>query len=641
MSKLALFLGKGGVGKTTLSAAYAVFTAAQNSRQSVLLLSTDPAHSLGDIFQRKLGDKRAVVRLERGGKLYVRQVDAEKQFRNFLNQRREEILAILESGSIFSRAEIAPFLETALPGMAEMAALLAIHDALESRRYTEVVVDTAPFGHTLRLLEMPEHFQRFLDFLEFAASRDQILAAHFGGKAGTVGGDLLSDWRRVASSLRTAFREDARLFLVTTPEKFALNQSLRCRALLRQMTPPLEISGVILNRAVRRGGHCGTCRAREKATERAQSLLKKEFPNGKFYVAEDSGAPVVGTHGLLVLADRVFAGKPRAWKPLTPRVRPVRLAPTQWPVMSAPLTLVLGKGGVGKTTVSAALGFHTRHHGRRAVEICSVDPAPSLDDIFEASVTDEPRSVLGDPGFRASEMDAVKVFQDWARQVKSVLDEAMTSNHSGVHVDLWFERKLFEYLLDSVPPGLDEILAVFRILDLLAQPSRRVIVDMAPTGHALELLRTPERVLVWTRLLLKTLAPHRKLAFAQDVGVRLAQLARQVRDLVEVLGDSKRASIYTVTLAESLPDRETERLIRGLRALGFPLGLLFVNRVLFEEDVETCGRCQRAREGQLATLRKLRQHYRGLEILVCRNFPAEIAGKRMLRSFTGELWRLG
>ena len=77
----------------------------------------------------------------------------------------------------------------------------------------------------------------------------------------------------------------------------------------------------------------------------------------------------------------------------------------EWPKLSVPLTFVLGKGGVGKTTVAAALGFHSRQTSKDEVEICSVDPAPSLDDVFQSEVGDEPRPVLGDPAFRASDLD--------------------------------------------------------------------------------------------------------------------------------------------------------------------------------------------------------------------------------------------
>ncbi len=531
MAQLSWFVGKGGVGKTTVSAAYAVHQAIRKPRDAVLLISTDPAHSLTDIFQQPFPSKRTRVP-SHAGKLYVWQVDAELEFRVFLNERRAEILDILESGSIFSKDEIEPFLDATLPGMAEIAGLLAVHKAACSGRYASVVVDTAPFGHTLRLFEMPQSFRRFVALLEVAGSRDKVLAAHFGGSATTVGDTLLHSWKQTLDELLSLFREESEILLVTTPEKFALNESLRCRAALRELSPPLEVRSVILNRAVTRSGTCRFCRKRAHAMAAARKIIKKEFANSRLYVAEDSGAPVLGWEGLQTFGARVFSNERVSWSPASPKSTAVQLVRSEWPTLDVPLSLVVGKGGVGKTTISAALGFRTRTKKEVAVEICSVDPAPSLDDIFQVQIGDESQAVLSDPKFRASEMDSVAAFRSWATRIKGLIDSAMTSNASKIHVDLWFERQMFEQLLESVPPGVDEILAIFRILDLLAGRSQRVLIDMAPTGHALELLRTPERILVWTRLLLKTLAAHRKLAVAQDAGVEVAKLGHRVRDLL-------------------------------------------------------------------------------------------------------------
>ena len=110
----------------------------------------------------------------------------------------------------------------------------------------------------------------------------------------------------------------------------------------------------------------------------------------------------------------------------------------------------------------------------------------------------------------------------------------------GLHVDLTFEKEVFAALMEVVPPGVDEVFAIFRILDLLEAKPGSVFIDMAPTGHALELLRMPERILLWSRLLLKSLAAHRTLALAQDVAVELAGLGQRVRKLLELMRDTGR-----------------------------------------------------------------------------------------------------
>lgn len=640
MPKLTLFIGKGGVGKTTVSAAYALHRARRETRKSVLLLSTDPAHSLADIFGQALGDRPRKLRIGARARLDVRQVDAEKQFRAFLKRHQEKLLSILESGSIFSREDIEPLLETTLPGMAEMAALFAISDGLGSGKYDQIVVDTAPVGHTLRLFALPEYFSSFLDILELAASRDRLLAERFGGAVERTPNPLVAEWRKIGEAVRKALLSNAEIFLVTTPEKFSLHESRRAVLALRSLSPDLHLTGIILNKAVLGSRQCRICRARQAATRSAREFFGRHFSARKIYLAEDAGAPVMGP-ALSRFGEHIFAGKRLAWKAATPKPKAheIKLRRVEWPILDRPLTMVLGKGGVGKTTTSAALGFRTRLRRGAAIDICSVDPAPSLDDIFQAAVSDEPGAVLGDRKFRASEMDAVALFRAWARGVKEMIEQATSAEVSKVHVDLWFERQLFSQLLESVPPGLDEILAVIRVLDLVRGHTSRVLVDMAPTGHALELLRTPDRILVWTRLLLKSLAHHRTLALARDAAVKIAELGKSVRELLELLENSGQTRIYAVMLPEALPDRQTERLIAELSKLRLSTAAIFVNRVLFKEDVGKCRRCAHARQWQLRTMERLAARYSKIPLYVVRNFVQEIAGKQALRKFVGELWR--
>lgn len=572
------------------------------------------------------------------GSLLAWEVNAESEFQSFIAVRKKELLSILEQASIFSREEIAPFLDLTLPGMAEISALLAIENTLASGKYSHIVVDTAPFGHTLRLFELPAYFERFLGFLELAAGRDRVLAEHFGGKRLTGPSLLLRDWRRALLLIQTALRDRGQLILVTTTEKFALNESRRCAAVLQKSS--FEVSGIVLNRAVVRGGNCSVCRQKANATAVAKQILKTAFPSAYLHVAEDSGAPVVGIKGLTNFAEHVFSGKSFAWAQPVPQTNSP-LVRCSWPKLAAPLAFVVGKGGVGKTTISAALGFHSRAHEKARVDICSVDPAPSLDDVFQTDVVDEFRPVLGDLKFRAAEIDAAAEFQEWSRRMKQMVGGSTSSGSSGIHVDLWFERQLFEQLLDSVPPGVDEVLSVFRIQQMFSDRKGKLIIDMAPTGHALELLRTPQRLVAWSRLLLKTLAAERKLAFVQDAAIEIAAMGRRSRALFEVLQDGKRSLVYVVMLAESLPDRETERLMRELKSLRLPIGPLFVNRVVFPQDAGKCRRCRRASQWQMGTLFKLRERYPETQVLIARNFPQEIAGKARLRSFAGELWCLG
>ncbi|HEV7676137.1 MAG TPA: ArsA family ATPase, partial [Candidatus Angelobacter sp.] len=354
------------------------------------------------------------------------------------------------------------------------------------------------------------------------------------------------------------------------------------------------------------------------------------------------GNPLLGAKQLQRLGDMVFAGERANLVAPPPKAakRKLKFAKTRWPVAETRLSFTLGKGGVGKTTVTAALAFHSRSLNKDVhVTVCSTDPAPSLDDIFQKKIGDQMVSVLGDPGLGAMEMDAVFEFRRWAARIKKQLSAGISMESGGLHVDLTFEKEVFAALMDVVPPGVDEVFAIFRILDLLEARQGSVFIDMAPTGHALELLRMPDRILLWSRLLLKSLAAHRTLALAQDVAVELAGLGQRVRRLLEMMRDPKQSRAWAVMLPEPVPDRQTQRLLAAMKELGMAVDSLFVNRVLLEPD-SGCKICQRAQKWQLATLQSLQKKYGDHRLYLVRDFPAEIAGAAKLKKFTGELWQI-
>ena len=638
MARFTFFIGKGGVGKTTVSSAYALHCAAKSPRKKILLLSTDPAHSLADILQTKLS--HSAKRLSVKGRLWARQIDPDRQIKKFLTRERGDILTLLNKGSLFTRDELEPLLDTSLPGMAEVAALSAIHELLASD-IDEVVVDTAPMGHAIRLFQMPEHFARFLDVLETAASRDVVLARHFGGRVKRE--PALDRWTCIVEDVERALSvEQAKLVLVTTPEPFSLNEAARSASAFQTGGGQNRIGEIVLNRVVGAAKDCPRCGRRVAQAEGARKFLRGNFPKVKVFTAEDPGCPILGGTALQLFGAHIFEGKrlSRSVIAKAPKARAPQFETADWPALTTPLTMTVGKGGVGKTTISAALAFHHRRIAKNeTVTVCSIDPAPSLDDVFGAKVGDEPKPVLRDSKLLAAEFDAMAEFQQWADRLRRRLNEAMTGEERGIHLDVSLDRKFLLALLDVVPPGVDEIFAIFRILDLL-KSGGRVVIDMAPTGHALELLRTPARLLAWARLLLKTLAAHRTLPLAQDAAVEVAKLSQNVRELATILQDPKRSRVVVVTTPEPLPDYETRRLLRGLKALDAPLGAVFVNRVLMEKKAGTCSRCKLASEWQNASLENLRKTMQGAEILLTQEFESPVVGAQALRKFTHGLWRV-
>jgi arsenite-transporting ATPase len=260
------------------------------------------------------------------------------------------------------------------------------------------------------------------------------------------------------------------------------------------------------------------------------------------------------------------------------------------------LLVFAGKGGVGKTTcaAAAALTLASMRPGARVLAL-SVDPAHSLGDVLGVAVGDEERAVPGAAAsLRVREVHADRAFARLRARYQEAVEDTFESLLSGSRFDVAYDREALRGLMDLAPPGLDELFAVLSIVEALLErepPVDVVVLDTAPTGHALRLLEMPATALGWVHALLAILLKYREVMGLGEVAAELVTTARRLRELGALLTDAARARVVVVTRAAELPGRETERLLAALARLRLAVPAVVVNAL----GGEGCARCARAR----------------------------------------------
>ena len=238
--------GKGGVGKTTCAAGIAV--AASLSGRRTLVISTDPAPSLGDALKRRLTGEPTTIPLRRGG-LDAVEIDAKRAFAGWIRSRRPMLERIALRGTWLDEHDVSRLLGLALPGIDELAALFEITRLSDTARYDVIVVDTAPTGHTLRMLTMPETLGVVARVFDRMQSGHRVMVEALRGRWVPDAEDaLIEQLSRDAEALWSLLRDGARTRMswVTLPEPMAIEETVDATAALAAAGIP--ISEVILNR---------------------------------------------------------------------------------------------------------------------------------------------------------------------------------------------------------------------------------------------------------------------------------------------------------------------------------------------------------------------------------------------------------
>ena len=507
------FTGKGGVGKTSVACATAVTLAEQGRR--VLLVSTDPASNIAQVLGVTIGN--TITAIDDVAGLDALEIDPEEAAEAYRERIVGPVRGLLPEKEIASITEqLSGSCTTEVASFNEFTALLAQPNT--SGGYDHVVFDTAPTGHTVRLLQLPG---TWTDFLE-AGKGD---ASCLGPLAG-----LEKQRSTYADAVRT-LKDPARtrLVLVARAQTSSLAEIDRTNHELAQIG--IHATHVIVNGVLpRQAGDeelAYAVRARETAALSAMPPGVAALPRDVIDLRPTNMVGLVALRSLLTHCsvelektdDSAWSTTPLPGAALSTLVDEIEQD-------GHGLVLCMGKGGVGKTTTAAAIAVALAHRGH-AVHLTTTDPAAHLEETLHGTIE----------GLRVSRIDPAQATQDYRDRIMAT---------KGKHLDEAGRANLAEDLLS---PCTEEV-AVFQQFSRAVHESRRefVVVDTAPTGHTLLLLDAAG-------------------SYHRDVMRQMGDTAHLTTPLMR-LQDPRQTKIIVVTLAEPTPVAEAKGLQEDLERAG-------------------------------------------------------------------------
>jgi arsenite/tail-anchored protein-transporting ATPase len=527
------FTGKGGVGKTSLSCATALHLASSGRR--VLLVSTDPASNLDEVLETRLTGTPTPIPGAPG--LEALNIDPVRAAAAYRERLIGPLRGLLPPSALRSMEEqLSGSCTVEIAAFDEFSGLIG--DPATTARFDHVVFDTAPTGHTLRLMGLAKAWDRFL-----AGSRGG--ASCLGPLAGLEKQRALYE-----STVRTLSDPSATtLVLVARAQRAALREAERTSRELRSLgisNQRLVVNGTFHTDCAEDTTAQALLRRGEEALNGAEALLGS-LPSSQVPLRPVN---ILGVAGLRMLIDGEHGGsadasdEESAWEP--PALERLEEIVQAIEAGGHGVVMTMGKGGVGKTTVAAAIAVRLARRGH-PVHLSTTDPAAHLVETLSGSV----------PGLTLSRIDP-------AAETAAYRDEVLAAHGPGLDAS---GRDLLEEDLRS--PCTEEI-AVFRAFAREVDLGARgfVVLDTAPTGHTLLLLDASESY-------------NRELQRQSGVGQ-----PESVLRLLERLRDPGHTRILLVTLPEATPVHEAAALQEDLRRARIEPFAWVVNQSLLG-----CGTC--------------------------------------------------
>ncbi len=561
MTQYIFFSGKGGVGKTTMAATTAVYEAQQGKR--TLLVSTDPAGNLGDIFEKDITTEPQ----EYAQNLFIAQMDSHAITEAYKDKMLAPLAEILDGLALEQVKE-----EFNSGCTVEIATFDKFTDFLADKSYDLIVFDTAPTGHTLRLMTLPGEWNQFI-----------VKSAQGSGQTciGPVS-QIESSREKYEQAVKTLQNKaHTSVHLVSRPEKTSVYETLRAKSELERTgihNFRLIINGVFPNQ----GSNTGVFAHLAQNQQKYIAELEQQF-NGSTITVPMQAAEIKGMDNISLLGgiaygqsdvvidtgftdEEVFSGFSSGQQ----------LPTLLQKEADSRIVVLTGKGGVGKTIAACSAAWHLSKKGKTL--LLTTDPAAHIGQVLETAVNYEPVNIEG--GLWAANIEQKQAVENYR---KKILDDARANNYSD---------ELLASLEEELESPCTEEIAIFeQFANLLNQPGwDYVVLDTAPTGHTLRLLELPFEFKDQVD------AKNKK----QDASLIPAASNSKIEKLINRMKNPQETSFLLVAYPEFTPLHESHRAMKDLERVGIDVQGVLLNHILQKEECP---------EGFAMQRWKLQQHY--------------------------------
>ena len=526
LTKYLFFTGKGGVGKTSIACATAVGLADMGKK--ILLISTDPASNLQDVFDQSLNGHGTAISEVPG--LTVVNLDPEQAAAEY----RESVIAPFRGKLPES---VIQNMEEQLSGSCtvEIAAFNEfsdfITDADKAKEYDHIIFDTAPTGHTLRMLQLPSAWSTFISESTHGASclgqlsgleeRKGIYKQAVETLSDTSATRLVLVSRPEIAPLKEAARSSHELQLLGIK-----NQLLVINGILQQLNEADDVSRQLHNR-------------QQKALQDMPAELS-EYPMYSVPLRSYNLSDIANIRRMLYsdsLADDICYQPVSGAKSIDDLVNDLYTSGKR-------VVFTMGKGGVGKTTLATEIALKLTKLGAK-VHLTTTDPANHLN--YDLAIKS---------GITVSHIDEAEVLENYKNEVRSKAAETMTAED-------------MEYIEEDLRSPCTQEIAVFKAFAEIVDKADNeiVVIDTAPTGHTLLLLDATQ-------------------SYHKEVERTQGAVTGAVANLLPRLRNPKETEVVIVTLPEATPVFEAERLQMDLQRAGINNKWWVVNACLSMTNTE-------------------------------------------------------